>query len=348
MQMSDVKRDAAEARRRIQAAVWLTRLHAGGLTARAQRSWETWQALPENQRAFDSARVLWRALRNVPRPELPAEPVRRGESRSFGPAARSGVHDKQSNMALRTKVAASIAVLGIVALGLALVRINAADMIQTTAAEWMTVTLEDGSVVQLGPQTSLQLKLGERSRRVSLARGEAYFKVAKDPSRPFIVAADGFNTRAVGTEFAVSKRADGEVAVTVAEGVVMVYQSASNAREIELSAGKQVIAKADLPMAPRDVDIRSTLAWRERLLVLNDETIEAAVDAFNRRNAMQLKIADPTLAAERIVRGTFQLDEPESFAKRLERSGLAVIVREQPDVLRLEPGPALGSPKPPG
>lgn len=322
--MSDLKRDTADARRRMRAAVWFTRWLDGGLTAREQRFWEAWRALPENQRAFDAISELWQALGDLRRREASTAPAHRGFKR------------------IAVKAAACIAVLIVAAGGgLALMQRSApVTVLQTSEREWQTWTLEDHTVVRAGPRTSLEIELSGGYRKVRLADGDAYFKVAKDPARPFVVTVDEFSTRAVGTEFAISRKADGGVSITVAEGVVAVSRSESIAGAVKLSAGEGVIVKGASPIVPRRVDVANALAWRDRRLVLDGESLETAVSEFNRRNSVQLEIADPALAAKKVVRGTFQLDDPQTFARMLEKTGLVVIVREGPNLLRLEPRPS--------
>ena len=128
--------------------------------------------------------------------------------------------------ASRWKAAAAIAACGLAVMLFAVVRSALYEhSIGTQPGEWKTVTLADGSELQVGPNTLLQLDLGDARRSIALVRGEAYFKVAKDPARPFFVQANAYAVRAVGTEFAVSRRKS-ELIVTVADGSVHVAPSA--------------------------------------------------------------------------------------------------------------------------
>ena len=101
--------------------------------------------------------------------------------------------------------------------------------IETELGEWKTVTLADGSELRLGPNTRLTLDLGDQQRSIALVRGEAFFKVAKDATRPFLVEANAYAVRAVGTQFAVSHRQD-ELIVTVTEGEVRVTPSTKSTK----------------------------------------------------------------------------------------------------------------------
>src|SRR5204863_1747502 len=91
----------------------------------------------------------------------------------------------------------------------------------TATAEHRSVTLADGSTLDLNAGTRLTVTLGVRERRVVMAEGEAVFDVAPDKSRPFLIAAGDRTVRVVGTRFDVRRRA-GRLSVTVERGLVEV------------------------------------------------------------------------------------------------------------------------------
>src|SRR4051812_20643298 len=75
--------------------------------------------------------------------------------------------------------------------------------------------LPDGTMVQLKDDAEISVAYSPAVRRVVLLRGEAHFEVRHDSARPFIVAVDSVEVRAVGTAFVVQRRAaDVEVLVT--------------------------------------------------------------------------------------------------------------------------------------
>ncbi|HWK75486.1 MAG TPA: FecR domain-containing protein [Povalibacter sp.] len=97
---------------------------------------------------------------------------------------------------------------------------------QTAPAQRQTVMLPDGSRVTLGADSAVSVELRADERMLRLTRGEAYFQVAKDAKRPFIVRAGEARVRAVGTEFNVRLSAQRTV-VAVAEGTVRVSAPSS-------------------------------------------------------------------------------------------------------------------------
>jgi transmembrane sensor len=244
----------------------------------------------------------------------------------------------------RWKVAAAVAVFALASLMLVATRVAWFDRtIATELGEWKTVMLADGSEVRLGPNTRLSVELSDDRRSVDLLRGEAYFKVAKDPTRPFVVAADEFGVLAVGTEFAVARR-KGELIITVTEGVVRVAPLGRRSREgddgsLELSvpvvADEQLRVSHLWPVTPSRVDVLYELAWKDkRLRFRSGDTLADAVDEFNLRNRLQLEL-DPRAPYAVSVRGNFDASDPKSFARLMDKQPDVRVVRVSADVWRL-------------
>src|SRR5258708_31845445 len=83
------------------------------------------------------------------------------------------------------------------------------------------VPLADGSKVELNTDTRIRTVVTKERRTVWLDRGEAYFEVVPDTSRPFVVLAGSRRITVVGTKFAVRRDGD-EVQVKVPEAIVHV------------------------------------------------------------------------------------------------------------------------------
>jgi transmembrane sensor len=189
--------------------------------------------------------------------------------------------------------------------------------LDTRLGEIRRVPLADGSLVAINTKTALEVAMKPKSRHVVLKEGEAWFQVAKDPERPFVVAAGPVRVRAVGTAFSVRRgdEAGAGVDVMVTEGVVETWIEGEQAPRRRLSAGSRIIlASAVSPtVAESPSEIERSLAWRNGEIALDGESLEQAARLFNRYNSRQIVIEDPTLAQERFV-GLFQTNEPESFA----------------------------------
>jgi transmembrane sensor len=197
------------------------------------------------------------------------------------------------------------------------------DVIESRLAERRQVMLEDGTVVQLEPETRMRVKFEETLRRVELEQGRALFRVAKNPQRPFLVTADQTSVRAVGTAFGVESGSRG-IVVTVAEGKVAVADSPkakAEGAEIFLTAGQQVIVPGSGAVAPvRAVDTTRALAWAQGQLVFENDTLADVVQEFNRYNRVPLSITDAQLAARR-VSGVFEATDSETLLAFIRQSG---------------------------
>ena len=193
--------------------------------------------------------------------------------------------------------------------------------------------LPDGSIVELRPGAELAVRFDAQTRLVELSRGEALFRVEKDPARPFIVRAGGLDVRAVGTAFNVRLEA-ASVEVLVTEGRVHVLDTErrrsvlpaddGGAEAPLLLPGQRCVIALTAEGAPasepprvevmRPEQVREVLAWRLPRLDFDGVRLGAAVDQLNAQNRLHLRLAEPALADLRLS-GTFSPDDPETFAR---------------------------------
>ena len=191
----------------------------------------------------------------------------------------------------------------------------------TAVGEVRRVPLGDGSIAAINPASAIDVRLDSADRNVRLDRGEAWFQVAKDKDRPFVVAAGRARVRAVGTAFSV-RRGDGGAHVLVTEGVVEVWAEGAEGNRVRLTAGSRGFvadnaAIEEAPAAPSSID--RALAWRNGKIDLAGDRLDGAVAEFNRYNRRQLIVGDPAIAGERFD-GVFRTDDPAGFAKAVEVS----------------------------
>ncbi|MEC3912415.1 FecR domain-containing protein [Sphingobium sp. CR2-8] len=209
------------------------------------------------------------------------------------------------------------------------------DHVTTGRGEIRRLPLADGSVATIDSGSDLRVTLDEESRRVTLASGQAWFQVAKDRRRPFVVDAGIAQARAIGTAFSVS-RTGTTVQIAVTEGTVATWAQDGGGTMTILKAGDFATfergaltpVKGNAPQA-----IERSLAWRVGEIALEGDTLRDAVARFNRYNAQQLVIADESLSNERLI-GLFRIDNPAGFARTLAAS-LDVAVTTTPQEIRL-------------
>jgi transmembrane sensor len=201
--------------------------------------------------------------------------------------------------------------------------------VHTQPGERRELTLADGSVVRLLPQTDLRIRLQAHLRSVQIAHGEAMFRVAKDHARPFVVDAGSARVQAVGTMFSV-ERADETVVITVQEGRVEVQAARVPGGDSAGSASAPFVplkANERLSVSPRGIpgailhierrEGRAPFEWGDKQLTFDNMRITDVVARFNQRNRLQIRLLDPALGA-RTVSGIFDVDDPESFVEFLE------------------------------
>jgi transmembrane sensor len=198
----------------------------------------------------------------------------------------------------------------------------------TGLGEIRQVSLADGSVVAIDTQSSVKVTLQSDRREVTLTRGEAWFQVAHDSKRPFLVGAGPIRVQAIGTAFSV-RRHDNGADVLVTQGVVETWSVGEETRRTRVLAGsKAYIAEHEPPQPVRaGTDIERALAWRDGAIVLEGETLAEAAAQFNRYNARKLIIVDPQLAGEKLV-GHFRATEPMTFARAVATTLGAHVVDE--------------------
>jgi len=190
-----------------------------------------------------------------------------------------------------------------------------------------SVPMSDGSAVTLNTDSKIRLDVTKTQRLVELQQGEAFFDVAKDPSRPFIVTAGSKRVVAVGTKFSVRRKGN-ELQVFVTEGRVRVEDVAAATTEhdalLTLSAGGLARGEGDALLVQQKTvpEIERHLSWRTGYLIFRDTPLSDAVAEFNRYNAQQLVIDDPRVAEIR-VSGKFRPTQYEAFG-RLMQEGFAV------------------------
>ncbi|MFC4313953.1 FecR family protein [Steroidobacter flavus] len=193
------------------------------------------------------------------------------------------------------------------------------------------VPISDGSNVTLNTDSRIRVVLTDTERHVDIERGEAFFEVAKDAARPFVVSAGNKRVIAVGTKFSV--RRDGEdVYVVVTEGRVRVEDDrAASAPPTQLAAGNVATAStAGVLVQEKPLpEAEEYLSWRSGYLVFRDRALVEAVNEFNRYNTRQLVIDDPSLATLRIG-GNFRATNVDGFARLLEQ-GYPVRIERRDD-----------------
>lgn len=235
-------------------------------------------------------------------------------------------------------LAASIALIVSVSIGLATWRGpdqwetagTAAEVAEydTEVGKQKAVSLADGSMVELNTATSLRTAITPERREAWLENGEAFFDIASDKERPFVVHAGKRTITVLGTKFSVRRDGD-DVTVSVVEGRVEIGDAEARplTAKAVITAGDVAISHDNSTLFIREAQERvsSTLAWREGMLNFDDVPLGKAIAEFNRYNEQAIVIEDPHIAAMRIG-GHFQATNVAAFLRLLRDAyGLRVV-----------------------
>lgn len=145
-------------------------------------------------------------------------------------------------------------------------------------AEIFSITLEDGSKVWINAASSLEkLNFTATERRVKLI-GEAFFEVAKDSTRPFIVETAQQTVRVLGTKFNLKSYPNQKETLTLVEGKVATRSQKD--KEATLIAGESItLDKGEiLPETFKE----NNLLWKEQVFAFEDETLAEILDKVSK------------------------------------------------------------------
>ena len=293
-----------------EAADWLLRLHAGSAEPRLKAEFDRWLAAsPANRLAWERTCKTWRnlglvepALKNLweDAPHLPAKAEKPVSRRRLSVRHYAGMAMAAASLCL--------AVLFVPAF---FIRIEA-DY-QTSTAESRTITLEDGSRVQLAAASALSTDFTDGRRNVKVLKGEAFFDVVPDSARPFVVEAKNVTVEVLGTAFDVDLT-DGVTQVALAHGSV--EASFRNAASTRLVPGEMLIVDASGAIRKENVSVEDIGGWRNGELYVVDATIGSVVEQIQRYHPAWLTMADKRLAEQRVT-GFYDLRNPDRALEAL-------------------------------
>lgn len=314
------------------AAEWFLELRSDNVSGERIAEWQQWLAEnAANRKAFEHIESFWRLSTSIPASWPTDAEVARDDYlgtenitawRARNSAAGVPRGRRSTRYPASVLVAAGLSVLAVLywpALSV-LLQGGARITVHTQVGETRSITLPDGSVLSASGDTSLVATLLKHSRTVTLERGETFFHVAKDRTRPFIVRAGRMTVTAVGTAFDV-RRTRGAVVVAVAEGVVRVAThplpdrsgsthpspTPSEPLTSQLRAGQLLsVEPSGAPAEITAVDPTSVAGWREGRLQYMNEPLEVIVADLARYSDRRILITDPHVAGLRVTGVVFE------------------------------------------
>jgi len=215
------------------------------------------------------------------------------------------------------------------------------DVYASGFGEQRSISLPDGSTVDLNSESRVRVQFDATRRLIELSRGQALFRVAKDPARPFVVDAGNASVRAIGTVFDVYRKPAAAI-VTVVEGTVIVEEDDAATRKvgaqvhppsshasgtlhepqldpsgIRVSAGKQLIVAKGAEAEPVAVNPAIATSWTQRQLIFEFAPLSDVAEEFNRYNTRKLVVESERLRALKIS-AIFRSTDPGSLVRYME------------------------------
>lgn len=285
-----------------QAAAWVVRRDRGDLSNADHAAFETWMATDTR-----AAGALLRA-EAVMLDAASAQALGRQFDHSQFRAETVGL-SRRRILSWGGAAAASVAAGGVL-----LSMATAGDAQATAVGEVRLVPLSDGSTVTLNTNSRAVIRLHKDLREIEMTRGEAYFSIARDLERPFVVKMGGRSLRSGGGAFSVRRLDAGRCEIVVQSGELLLDRQGSdlpvkaNARVTLDQEGATHVAA----LAGRDID--RALAWREGKIAFEGESLEEAAALFARYGGPRIIIPDSELAREPIT-GLFAANDPAGFSR---------------------------------
>lgn len=320
------------------ASEWLIRRDSGRWCDTDQARLDAWlQESTEHRVAFLRLELSWeesarlRALgAGIPGDRPPPPGQWNFGSAFFAPRTSKPQPQPGRGSLAGRAAAAGVLLSAMVGLAAYLVTHDSGERYATPIGGLANVPIEDGSRITLNTDSQLQVALSQAERHIDLQQGEAFFEVARDQNRPFIVEAGGRRIIAIGTKFSVRRDGD-SIEVVVTEG------------KVRMEVGKVRSQRAGPPQAPVFLtagyiahsnaagllvqqksleEAENRLSWRAGVLTFRDLPLGDAVAEFNRYNVRKILISDPDVAALK-VEGNFRPTQSQAFVRLLE-SGFPV------------------------
>lgn len=290
-----------------EAVAWFVRLQDEEATPADREAFAAWLARdPVHAAAWDEIERIWRGLGDI----------RMGEPAGRVAAAVAPAPPARRTRRLWQPLAAAAAILLAVALARQLLPTGLFADHRTAVAERRSIPLPDGSIIELAPLSALDVDVQGERRHVRLIAGEAFFTVARDPARRFVVEAGDGRVEVLGTAF--DMRIDGgSVAVAVAHNAVAVSAASGGAVRLERGQGARYDAAGVSPVFA--VDPEGVAPWRQDQLVFHDTPLSQVLAELGRYRRGHVQLIGRDLGARRIT-AVFDARQPDAAIATIARS----------------------------
>jgi len=182
----------------------------------------------------------------------------------------------------------------------------------------LKIPLPDGSVVWLNQHSTLEYPSPFPSdlRTVRL-KGEAFFEVAKDKKKPFVIEAGETNVKVLGTSFNVVNREKTPIEVTVESGKVQFYSKKDDAKKVILEKKEKGIFDSNQVLKADNKDV-NFLSWKTGVLDFSDETLPKVLATLSRHFDTKIQLSNGSPLAECKLTDQFENQHIEEILKDLQ------------------------------
>lgn len=285
-----------------EAAAWFTRLKGDSVSEATIDEFMAWRRTPANDAAYTEVEARWRQADRVSNdPEL----VRLTEAA----LRRPNRWDAFRRLLARNLLPLSLAGATLAGALFLLVTHLQPQTYETDVGAQQIVRLTDGSTLRLNTASRAEIHFSRNERRIVLQRGEGFFEVAHDATRPFIVVAGDTQVRAIGTKFDV-RRTNGATQVILAEGRVQVIRP--DRKEQWTLTPNQKLTLNGAPPVPQVADAAMTTSWTTGRLRFRATPLAEAVAEVNRYSHTKIVLEARRVEGER-VSGVFDTGDTKAF-----------------------------------
>jgi transmembrane sensor len=226
---------------------------------------------------------------------------------------------KSVKVSIKIKAVLSMAFLLVFGLGFYFIEMTQSEYTNHRIApkgQRLTFILPDSSTVTLNACSEVKYSSDFGEQRSIWLKGEAFFKVTKNINSPFIVHTNDFKVKVLGTEFNVNSNTINQT-VSLAKGKVNIVLKESK-DEINLLPNEELVwnSKTNL-VIKRNFDVNKVSAWKDNILLLDEEKFEDALPKINQFYGVNFVIKDSDIANQHI-KGAFKNQNIDEFITSLE------------------------------
>ncbi|WP_286761260.1 FecR family protein [Salegentibacter sp. UBA1130] len=199
------------------------------------------------------------------------------------------------------------------------------------------IELNDGSKIFLNSGSTITYPENfKEDRRITL-EGEAFFKVAPNPEKPFRIKSGTIETKVLGTSFNINAYAKGREKISVNSGIVQVTYGNNSSQKVTLTKNMQLSFFEDNLPAITEMNSDNYNAWTNNIIVLDKTSLGETAKILENWYDVDIEFADPSLK-ELTISGKFKEEKLETvlqsiaLIKDLEvvyKNPKSIIIREQ-------------------